>query len=1245
MRNTTNILIALFLVISASLPVLAIPLNDASEPMTASILSEGSTGFTARLNFADPDLRTIDDEQYGSRLWLDIPGCVIDFDAEGPALPVFTRLVAVPNGYSLRAKVTNHTETIIDAEPVLPRDQIRRTMRSVSEKPLVEVGEAGWMRYLHVAPVVFHPARYDEGEHQIFSTDQMEVEFEFVPDGRPNVDAPDPERYGSLAFDELFNALLLNPGDLPHIIPGGKVIQRGSYLIITDEAIGADAEEFAEWKRKKGFNVVIATIYYNGISADSIRNYILHAYNEWERPPEFVVLVGDVNLSGGIILPTFRVENPGHAGEDDVTDLPYVLLEGDDYFPDAFIGRISSDSPTTTDARKVFYRTMDYEQGLGNIDWDNFHRATLFAGNFGDGNNQVLSPVETTRWLGERLREKGYDVEEFYYCGGDDDNSPGPIVQSISRGVNIVSYRGWADARGTHYPEFYRANLDQLTNNQSLPVFTFFVCNTGDFGNEDQNPVFGEAAITRGTLLRPRGALAFYGPSDLHTSTRYNNPMLAGYYTGLMYQNIYTLGALTLRAKMEVWAGFPHQRGVGVEDNYVEFYFHVYNILGDPELNVNFNEPEALRVTHPEQLSVGATNTEFHVTTQNGRPVLGALVTLYKPDETEISVLTDHTGLALIPVNLATAGDLEVTVIAFQKIPYQAVIPVAQSERMISFESISISNEFGDNRFVTGSPVEVTVRLRNTGNANVQGVTAALSSPLEYVIVSDNVVDFGDIAAGDMAQGGSAFSVGVSPQMVSSENIPFVLNIHDSDRNQYTALFRVELSSGAFLFVDYEFANGMLHPGGTDDLSIGLLNYGTLDLAGVHAVMYTFDEAVTVEDGEATFGDMASCSTAYCADDPFRITAGNEMVNGRTVSLRAEMYNGQDQFLGMVYFNINVGERTASDPVGPDGYGYYAYDNTDDERYEARPVFHWEELDPDFGGEGADHHPLEDDSTFTMDLPFTFMYYGLEFNEISICSNGWFSFENTWMWNFRNWNIPSPLGPHALVAPYWEDLVGQFEGDRRGMLNIYTRYDEPDRFIIQWSRVVARTSVDDITETFQAILYNPQEVRTPSGDGEILFQYLDVELVDRNEGNYATVGFEDWNHFRGLGLTFAGQYAAGMEPLAPERAILITTALPEPYLGDQTLPRLQPVEFALEEPYPNPFNSRTWINFALPHSSHARITLWDLNGRLVSLLADGQFRTGEHSLALDAGNLPSGIYLVRLEATDNAAQRKVLLLR
>ena len=1246
MEKLNRLLLALICLVGAGTFAWASVIQNSVMPMRVETISEASDGLTAEFSFIEPEPRLMGDEEDGYRLWFDMPGSVVDFDAEGPALPAFTRLIAVPDGYTVRFRIVSKTESEFEAEEVIPRDEMRRTLRRIESLPAVEVGEPGWMRYLRVAPVVIHPARYNEQEHRLYSIDRMTVEFEFVPDGEFSDYTPDPDRYWSLAFDELFRVLLLNQGVLTHIIPDGKVVRRGSYLIITDDTLMTATPAFADWKRSKGFNVVVEPMYYHGIPADEIRDYIRDAYENWDRPPEFVLLLGDENQTG-IRLPSFTMENPGHPGDrSNVTDLPYVLLQGDDYFPDAFVGRISCDSPSLTDARKVLTRTLDYEQNPDDMFQENFRNATLFAGNYGDGNNRILSPVETTEWLAERLIEKGFDVERFYYRSGEDDISPGPIVESIDRGVNIVSYRGWADARGTHFPQFYRVNLEQLTNEQPLPVFTFFVCRTGDFGNDDHITCFGESAIIRGSLINPHGAIAFYGSSDLHTSTRFNNPMLAGYYTGLLYNNIRTLGPLTLRAKMEVWRGFPHQRNRGGQDNYVEFYFHCYNILGDPELNVYLDAPYQLNVTHPERLAVGESHTRFVVRAERGDPIRGALVNLKKGDETEISMLTDHLGVALIPVNLNTPGELEITVLAHQATPYQAVIPVENAGQMVGLADVIVNNQFGDDRLVTGSPMEISIALRNTGNQPASSVTGVLSSSLAGVAIGEIIVHFGDIAAGETAAGGSAFPVSIEPRVAYGTYVPFELSIADGGGNHYQALFRLPAVSAALQYNEYAFTNGVINPGDTDNLVMNVTNYGPIDLSGVRAELHCFDEAVEVLDAEAVFGDIPSREMRDCSGDPFRIRVQDQAANGRNVALRTLFYDNQDRMVGRIFFDITVGELDSSDPQGPDAYGYYAYDNTDDERYSPKPTYDWIELDPDHGGENADHHPLEDDASFVMDLPFTFCYYGMDFESITICSNGWFSFEETWMWNFRNWSLPSPLGPHTLVAPYWEDLVGQSVDQGRAPLDIFTWFDEDEnRFVIEWSRVVARTSVGDVNETFEAILYNPAVYNTPTGDGEIVFQYLEAELVDRNEGNYATVGIEDWNHFRGLQVTFAGEYAIAAEPLGPERAIKITTIPPDPYQGISKGIDSVPTEFSLDEPYPNPFNSQTRLSFSLPCTGPVKLTLWSVNGRLLRTLSHDHFNAGKHSITLVAGDLPSGLYLVKLDNSREILQHKVLLIR
>ena len=75
-----------------------------------------------------------------------------------------------------------------------------------------------------------------------------------------------------------------------------------------------------------------------------------------------------------------------------------------------------------------------------------------------------------------------------------------------------------------------------------------------------------------------------------------------------------------------------------------------------------------------------------------------------------------------------------------------------------------------------------------------------------------------------------------------------------------------------------------------------------------------------------------------------------------------------------------------------------------------------------------------------------------------------------------------------------------------------------------------------------------------------------------------------------------------------------------------------PSEYMLHQNYPNPFNLQTRIGFELPKASHARLSVYDVTGREVARPVDAFFESGHYSTNFEALDLPSGIYLYRLEA-------------
>ncbi|UCC11510.1 MAG: hypothetical protein JSW02_09175, partial [candidate division WOR-3 bacterium] len=68
------------------------------------------------------------------------------------------------------------------------------------------------------------------------------------------------------------------------------------YLIISYDAFYDAIEPLAEWKHKKGMMTKHVKLSDVGTSADQIKNYVANAYNTWQTPPEFLLLVGAPNL-------------------------------------------------------------------------------------------------------------------------------------------------------------------------------------------------------------------------------------------------------------------------------------------------------------------------------------------------------------------------------------------------------------------------------------------------------------------------------------------------------------------------------------------------------------------------------------------------------------------------------------------------------------------------------------------------------------------------------------------------------------------------------------------------------------------------------------------------------------------------------------------------------------------------------------------------------------------------------------
>ncbi|MBT7788605.1 MAG: T9SS type A sorting domain-containing protein [Calditrichaeota bacterium] len=88
-----------------------------------------------------------------------------------------------------------------------------------------------------------------------------------------------------------------------------------------------------------------------------------------------------------------------------------------------------------------------------------------------------------------------------------------------------------------------------------------------------------------------------------------------------------------------------------------------------------------------------------------------------------------------------------------------------------------------------------------------------------------------------------------------------------------------------------------------------------------------------------------------------------------------------------------------------------------------------------------------------------------------------------------------------------------------------------------------------------------------------------------------------------------------------------------------------PQNYYLSESFPNPFNNSSKISYGLPETSEISISVFDLNGRLVSTILNQTIQAGHHSISWNAEGMGSGTYLIQMHTGNFSGIRKVVLVK
>lgn len=774
--------------------------------------SEDTTGVCIDSSFAGmfSSTVTLDEKDFDM---IEIPYIGYTTQIGEPMVPMVTRFIEVPRDVNANVEIKFVESQILEdflvmpfQEPVVALADARIPEFTINElmyrrddfypfKNATIDGEKAdqpiIIRGHRIIAVNIFPVQFNPVKEQVRVCSKIEV--------RINYDEPSqimgvPESKISLEFEDFLKQIILNYKDI--IALPEKKEQGSDYLIITFDDFYKAAMKLSAWKERKGLWVEVVNttqISSTGPTAQDIANYVQNAYDTWKPAPAYVLLLGDSEF----IPPHYELAHPApqHGGFHIGTDLFHFTVDGQDWFPDIFYGRISVD--TLNEADIIVDKIIEYEKNPPNNPqfYQNISAVAMFEDvtTSGREDHPFFSRADQIRFF---LAGEGYNVERLYW-----DNNPGtpPSPSRYYNGTNLPAalnhpgypwdfdagdindaindgrflvYHidhgdsrnfwnhlagGWGGGDGWAYPEYIIANLTGLTNGDLQPVVISIDCNVGWFDGETDQ--IDDPALSRSiecfseeiTRRQNSGAVAAIGSTRL--SYIYANDDLAkglidavwpSYDITTASGGLYKLGQILMYGKAYV----ANQHGYNA--SFTNTTYNLYHLFGDPEMDIWTNEPQKLHVRHPEKIGAqGLQSFMVNVTdSDTGLPVHHAKVCLQKGPQLLKVSYTDPYGLAYFDVHSSTCGDMNITVTKHNYRPYLgeieltswgATLTVTPKSGPPNINAVLTGNNFDGSESVDiyfgGDSVSTTVVASSGAFSHTYSVPSGTSGPLHIIAV------------------------------------------------------------------------------------------------------------------------------------------------------------------------------------------------------------------------------------------------------------------------------------------------------------------------------------------------------------------------------------------------------------------------------------------------------------------------------------------------------------------------------
>ncbi len=1090
---------------------------------------------------------------------------------------------------------------------------------------MIDEPKTGTFRGYGIASSAIHPMEYEPETGRLAYYASMDVVVTTAPDasqGRTVVERVRQDDATIARLDRIVDNPLAATA-YQAITPAAPVSRaldaalNYNYLIITTSSWDSYLDDLVDFETTMGHKAGvfltswIALNYTGTDEAEQVRNFIIDAYNTWDV--DYVLIVGDAMDANGVEhRGLYSNTDYGESDADIPADLYYGGLDGtwnddgdgywgepgeDDLYPDVAVGRacVSTASDVQNFVTKVtryinspIVSESDEALMVGELLWSS---PLTYGGTYLDEVRYGSSNngYTTVGMPGTMTTDTLYDMDGTW--------TKATLISMMESGLNIVNHLGHCST--TYAMKMTTSDIPSFDNDGTVHSYNFVYsqgCYGGAFDNRDTSVgTYVGDCFAEEFNVDDDGAVAEvmnsrYGwgdPGGTNGSSQYFHREFIDAMTG---EGIYPVGEVNDDSKVDnIWA---------IDYGANRWCYYELNVFGDPAMHLWTASPTALSVSHPSGMVVGQPDVTVSV------GVEGATVTAYYDDYSIYATgVTNGSGDVTLSPSPDVPGTLYIKAFAHDFLVYEGSLEVAPAAgAFVVYQSSTIDDDTSgessgnaDGIVNAGETVELPVTLENVGTDPATNVRGTLSTTSGYATITDDYETFGAIPADGTAASADDYTVVISSSAPDGEIVSFDLDILSDDKGNWLSGFTVQVSAPALLYASHEAddtpgnGNGCIEPGEAVDLTVSMTNAGSAIATNLSATLSSTDPYVVITDDSSGLPFINASST------------------GDFTSLRATLL-----------------------PTCP---GFYEVS-----------------FDLDITGDWG----------YTASTSFSILTSGNEFaDDVEAGEGGWThgsvtgGFVDQWhvetyrshstshSWKFGGAGS-AVYANSADGALYTQDICLGTDGE---MTMWHYMFAEEESSTLAWDCGLVEIS-DDGGATWATLVpvggyshakndntANPLPEGTPCWSGEIAWTEVTFDLT-AYENDTVQIRFR----FASDGyVSEEGWYVDDIE---------ITSTGPETGVDDTIIPAL----FSLKQNAPNPFNPTTVIHYQLPQAADVKVEVYNVAGKLVRTLVDGEQDAGFRSVVWDGTSddgraVASGVYMYRLQAGSEIDQKQMVLLK